>query len=211
MSATASSVSCARDRLRLLYVSPERLVGEGSAGFRRLLKQTSRALRRHRRSALHQPVGARLPSRVPPAGPAARRVPRRRSPCLHRHRDRAGAPATSSPSCGCAIRRCWSGRSIAPTCTYRVIRRGHLHKQLHADSGRGTTAKSGIVYCSSRKEVESLAEWLRREGHQALPYHAGLPDEVRARIRRSSSTSGSTSSSRRWRSAWASIARTSGS
>jgi ATP-dependent DNA helicase RecQ len=28
--------------------------------------------------------------------------------------------------------------------------------------------------------VESLAEWLRGEGHEALPYHAGLSDAVRA-------------------------------
>jgi len=36
------------------------------------------------------------------------------------------------------------------------------------------------VYCGSRREVESLADWLRGEGHEALPYHAGLSDAVRA-------------------------------
>jgi ATP-dependent DNA helicase RecQ len=29
--------------------------------------------------------------------------------------------------------------------------------------------------------VESVAEWLKSEGHNAVPYHAGLPDAVRAR------------------------------
>ena len=40
--------------------------------------------------------------------------------------------------------------------------------------------ESGIIYCLSRKSVDSLAEWLSRHGVSALPYHAGLADEVRA-------------------------------
>ncbi len=41
--------------------------------------------------------------------------------------------------------------------------------------------ESGIVYCLSRKGVEQTADFLRRSGVRALPYHAGLPDEERAR------------------------------
>ena len=44
----------------------------------------------------------------------------------------------------------------------------------HADN-------SGIVYCLSRRLTEETAEWLRSEGFKALPYHAGLPAEVRAK------------------------------
>ena len=40
---------------------------------------------------------------------------------------------------------------------------------------------AGIVYCLSRRKVEAVAEWLRRKGRIALPYHAGLSDEVRQR------------------------------
>ena len=40
---------------------------------------------------------------------------------------------------------------------------------------------SGIVYCSSRKSTEKLAEALREKGWNALPYHAGLDQEVRNR------------------------------
>ena len=40
--------------------------------------------------------------------------------------------------------------------------------------------ESGIVYCLSRKSVEQMAEFLRREGVDAVPYHAGLDDEARA-------------------------------
>ncbi len=39
---------------------------------------------------------------------------------------------------------------------------------------------SGIVYCLSRKQVESTAQWLAQKGRTALPYHAGLDKETRA-------------------------------
>jgi len=38
---------------------------------------------------------------------------------------------------------------------------------------------SGIVYCLSRKKTEETAALLVAEGVRALPYHAGLPKEVR--------------------------------
>ena len=38
---------------------------------------------------------------------------------------------------------------------------------------------SGIIYCQSRKTVESLASSLQTEGYRALPYHAGLTAEAR--------------------------------
>jgi len=38
---------------------------------------------------------------------------------------------------------------------------------------------SGIVYCLSRKKVESTALWLTDKGFTALPYHAGLSAQVR--------------------------------
>ena len=50
-----------------------------------------RALHRRRRSPLHQPVGARLPPRVPAAGAAPRAASRRVDARLHRHRHGAGA------------------------------------------------------------------------------------------------------------------------
>ncbi len=41
--------------------------------------------------------------------------------------------------------------------------------------------ESGIVYCLSRKKVEDFAAFLAKEGHLALPYHAGMPSDARAR------------------------------
>jgi len=38
---------------------------------------------------------------------------------------------------------------------------------------------AGIVYCLSRKLTEETAKLLRERGYTALPYHAGLPQEVR--------------------------------
>ncbi len=40
--------------------------------------------------------------------------------------------------------------------------------------------EAGIVYCLSRKKVESTAEWLVSRGINALPYHAGLPAQLRS-------------------------------
>jgi ATP-dependent DNA helicase RecQ len=41
--------------------------------------------------------------------------------------------------------------------------------------------ESGIIYCTSRKEVDALAGWLSTEGVRAVPYHAGLDDGTRHR------------------------------
>lgn len=41
--------------------------------------------------------------------------------------------------------------------------------------------KSGIIYCLSRKKVEEIAEFLNVNGIKALPYHAGMDSNTRAR------------------------------
>ena len=46
---------------------------------------------------------------------------------------------------------------------------------------RRRAGESGIIYVLTRKNVESLAEFLRAAGVRAVPYHAGLEDAVRAR------------------------------
>lgn len=38
---------------------------------------------------------------------------------------------------------------------------------------------AGIIYCLSRKKVEAMTNWLCDKGREALPYHAGLPAEIR--------------------------------
>ncbi|USR91604.1 DNA helicase RecQ [Phormidium yuhuli AB48] len=39
---------------------------------------------------------------------------------------------------------------------------------------------SGIIYCLSRRQVDKLADKLRQDGIEALPYHAGMSDRDRA-------------------------------
>ena len=39
---------------------------------------------------------------------------------------------------------------------------------------------SGIIYCLSRRKVDEIAFRLQQDGISALPYHAGLSDEVRS-------------------------------
>ena len=63
---------------------------------------------------------------------------------------------------------------------YRVVPRASLKRQLQ-DVLERHRREAGIVYCSSRREVEALAAWLKEIGIRALPYHAGLPDEERHR------------------------------
>jgi ATP-dependent DNA helicase RecQ len=47
---------------------------------------------------------------------------------------------------------------------------------------RRRPGESGIIYCMTRKNVESLAEFLRGKGVQAEAYHAGMSDKARARV-----------------------------
>jgi len=46
---------------------------------------------------------------------------------------------------------------------------------------RRHAGESAIVYCMSRKSVESTAAFLVAQGVRAAPYHAGLSDELRER------------------------------
>ena len=39
--------------------------------------------------------------------------------------------------------------------------------------------ESTIIYCFSRKDTEKIAQRLRENGFEALPYHAGLSNNVR--------------------------------
>ncbi|MGP8337016.1 MAG: DNA helicase RecQ [Methanosarcinaceae archaeon] len=52
---------------------------------------------------------------------------------------------------------------------------GSLLKYLKENMG-----KSGIIYCQSRKTVDSLSKKLKKAGIGTVPYHAGLSDKVRS-------------------------------
>ncbi|HEX2895139.1 MAG TPA: RecQ family ATP-dependent DNA helicase, partial [Marmoricola sp.] len=67
-----------------------------------------------------------------------------------------------------------------PNIQYRIEPKQEPLKQLLNLIRTEHDGDAGIVYCLSRKSVEKTAEALRKEGITALPYHAGLPSEVRS-------------------------------
>ena len=67
-----------------------------------------------------------------------------------------------------------------PNITYRIEPKASARSQLLTFITTEHPGDSGIVYCLSRRSVEQLAEALVARGIPALPYHAGLPAEVRA-------------------------------
>ncbi|HUE90109.1 MAG TPA: DNA helicase RecQ [Vicinamibacterales bacterium] len=67
-----------------------------------------------------------------------------------------------------------------PNLVYRVLPRANLKRQILDVLSRHRD-QSGIIYCLSRREVDEIAAWLRDEGYRALPYHAGLADQERHR------------------------------
>ncbi len=68
-----------------------------------------------------------------------------------------------------------------PNIFYRVVEKSDAKAQLLAFYKEKHVGHAGIVYCLSRKSVDSTAAWLAKKGVNALPYHAGLAPEVRAR------------------------------
>jgi ATP-dependent DNA helicase RecQ len=166
-------------RCRLLYVSPERIMGDLSQGLRRMLQQANLRFIAideahcisqwgHDFRPEYRQLG-RLRDEFPEVSfhaftaTATERV----------RRDIAGELRLHDPLV-------LVGSFDRPNLVYRVLRRGNLHSQLLTVLARHD-GEAGIIYCSSRREVEAIAEWLQGEGRSAVPYHAGLSDEVRSR------------------------------
>ena len=66
-----------------------------------------------------------------------------------------------------------------PNISYHVVQKDKGPAQL-LDFLRPRRGQAGIVYSLSRKKVEQNAELLSEKGFKAIPYHAGMPAEVRA-------------------------------
>ncbi|WP_460572339.1 DNA helicase RecQ [Humibacter soli] len=74
-----------------------------------------------------------------------------------------------------------------PNIQYRIVEKNDVRRQL-VDFIQGEFAgpadggpASGIVYALSRNSVEQTAEHLKKQGIDAMPYHAGLDAGTRAR------------------------------
>ena len=166
-------------RYRLIYVSPERLVGAGAGGFADLLGR--------------RPIGFFAIDEahcISQWGHDFR--PEYRQLSELRHRWPAASFHAFTATATARVRRDivsqlglrdpveLVGSFDRPNLIYRVLARSVLKKQLENALARHA-GQAGIIYCQSRREVDALAAWLESIGVRARPYHAGLDDETRHR------------------------------
>ena len=71
-----------------------------------------------------------------------------------------------------------------PNLVFEVARVSSLKEKFEAISTqlRALKDESAIVYCGTRKRVEEVTDSLQRAGIKCARYHAGMPDEDRKRI-----------------------------
>ncbi|MCQ1576189.1 DNA helicase RecQ [Streptomyces parvus] len=67
-----------------------------------------------------------------------------------------------------------------PNIQYRIVPKTEPKKQLLSFLKEEHAGDAGIVYCLSRNSTEKIAEYLSRNGVEAVPYHAGLDASTRA-------------------------------
>jgi ATP-dependent DNA helicase RecQ len=68
-----------------------------------------------------------------------------------------------------------------PNIRYEIVDKQNAQTQLKAFIAERHAGDAGIVYCLSRAKVEDTATALSKAGIEALPYHAGLDANLRAR------------------------------
>ena len=71
------------------------------------------------------------------------------------------------------------GRFDRPNLTYRVVMRQDLNAQI-VEALKRHKDEAAIVYCISRKDTESVAAMLKAAGFKAAAYHAGMDGRARA-------------------------------
>jgi len=174
----AEAIAQVRDgSCRLLYVSPERLVADGSDGFRQWLRD--RGVRFVAIDEAHcisqwghdfRPE-YRLLGRLKEEFPGASMHAFTATATTRVRHDIATQLGLRTPEV-------LVGPFDRANLTYRVVPRADARQQIRQVVARHS-GEAGIIYCLSRKEVDALADSLRDEGVAALPYHAGLADSVR--------------------------------
>ncbi|HJU44683.1 MAG TPA: DNA helicase RecQ [Vicinamibacterales bacterium] len=166
-------------KYRLLYVAPERLVGEGGDGFQNLLSMRPISFVAVDEAHCISQWGhdfrpeyrqlARLRDRWPEVS-------------LHAFTATATGRVRKDIISQLGLRDAVElvGSFDRPNLIYRVLARSSLKTQILEvlERHRG---QAGIIYCTSRKEVEALAQWLQDTGWRARPYHAGMADDERHR------------------------------
>ena len=67
-----------------------------------------------------------------------------------------------------------------PNISISVAKRDNPRRQL-LDLCKRYAGQSGLIYCMSRRKSEETAQFLEQEGFAALPYHAGMDKRTRQR------------------------------
>src|SRR5687768_5769895 len=176
----AAVLAGVRDRrYRLLYVSPERLASDGSGGFVAMLASCGVSFVAVDEAHCISHWGHDF-------RPEYRQLARLREflpgVSVHAFTATATARVRRDIASQLALRqpREFVGAFDRPNLVYRVLPRAVLKRQL-TDALARHRGEAGIIYCTSRREVDALAEWLSQSGTRALPYHAGLSDDQRSR------------------------------
>ena len=168
-----------RGRYSLLYVSPERLVGDGSDAFLALLVSCRVRFVAIDEAHCISQWGHDFRPEYRQLGRLRQLLP---GASLHAYTATATARvrADIASQLGLQDPAELVGSFDRPNLLYRVLPRAVLKRQLLdiLDRHRG---EPGIIYCTSRREVDALAAWLTELGTPALSYHAGLSDEERRR------------------------------
>jgi ATP-dependent DNA helicase RecQ len=164
------------DRLKLLYVAPERLV---TAGFQQMLQDAHISLfaidEAHCVSQWGHDfrpeyrelsgIAASFPG-VPRMALTATADPATRADIIER--------------LGLQDARVFAASFDRPNISYTIVQRQKGKEQL-LDFLAARKGESGIVYCLSRRKVDETAAWLNDRGVRALPYHAGMDPAARSR------------------------------
>ncbi|HEX2165633.1 MAG TPA: DNA helicase RecQ [Longimicrobiales bacterium] len=166
-------------RYRLLYVSPERLVGEGGDSFRSWLTRCNVSFIAVDEAHCISQWGHDFRPEYRQLATLRAQFP---TASLHAFTATATARVRQDISSQLALQDPVElvGSFDRPNLVYRVLPRHTLKKQLQEVLSRHQ-GEGGIVYCTSRREVEALAAWLCEIGVRARPYHAGLDDRERSK------------------------------
>jgi ATP-dependent DNA helicase RecQ len=176
---TAVSAGMREGRYRLLYVSPERLAGEGSDGFlTRLAKGDGEFVAVDEAHCISQ-WGHDFRPEYRQLGGLRSYFP---GVSLHAYTATATSRVRRDIAAQLDLRNPVElvGSFDRPNLVYRALPRATLKRQL-LDVLARHRGEAGIIYCTSRREVDALAAGLAGTGVTALPYHAGLSDAERQR------------------------------
>jgi len=166
-------------RYRMLYVAPERLVGDGGDGFLKLLESKPVSFIAVDEAHCISQWGHDFRTEYRQLARLRERWP---SVSMHAYTATATGRVRKDIIAQLGLRDAAElvGSFDRPNLVYRVLARATLKAQILGvlERHRG---QAGIIYCTSRKEVDSLSQWLNDTGWRSRPYHAGLADEERSR------------------------------